>query len=113
MTDIFLSPCARWKKPRREDLTTQQYFADYKLEQSKDLPIQVFRGVGEGSGGLPEPKGSLKGSILAKLSLVGSGSQGSGTARTTPTTDRKGLLDSMIDSPSEASDVEGLDSTRL
>ena len=59
--------------------------------------IQVFRGLGED--GFPEPKGSrgsIRGSILQKLSL--------GSAKDTPRTDEHGLL--TTDPAEELSDNE-------
>ena len=57
-----------WHKPTRESLATQQYFEDYRHEQSlPDSAIQVYRGLGDSD--FPELRGSLHDSILQKLSL--------------------------------------------
>ena len=92
---VPLAP-TRWRKPKREDLTTQEYFSDYKREQSDPNPqIQVYRGVGEE---VPEARGShassLKGSILARLSL---GSRDSSGNRRNLQVDTRSLLSNEED----------------
>lgn len=91
----------RWKKPQREELATQQYFADYRKEQQQSADfVRVYRGVDEE--GMPEMKISLRGSIMQKLSL---GSQN----RITTGTEQKSLLedDGTVQQPeSDHEDVE-------
>ena len=92
--------CCSWTKPERHDLTTHQYFADFKAEQSlSGDEIEVYRGLGEEG---PDPRNmtsSLRGSILAKLSL-NSNKDNNGSAGE-PAIDRKGLLVSSSDSEHE------------
>ena len=58
----------RWKKPTRQQLANKQYIADYENEQAQtnDDHIRVYRGLGDED--FPEPRGSLIGSLLQKLS---------------------------------------------
>lgn len=98
----MLLKCLRWKKPKRENLTTQEYFSDYKREQSRsDSEIKVYRGLGDEF--FPEPKGSTKGSlkdaILEKLSL----GQGSKDGDRPAAPDQSHLL-SEISHPGDSSD---------
>jgi Cu+-exporting ATPase len=58
-----------WRKPRREQLATREYIAECKAEMTRltDDHITVYRGLGDEN--LPEPRGSLRSSILQRLSL--------------------------------------------
>jgi Cu+-exporting ATPase len=57
-----------WRKPRREQLATREYIAECKAEMTRltDDHITVYRGLGDEN--LPEPRGSLRSSILQRLS---------------------------------------------
>ena len=106
--DIFI-PCHRWRKPQRDHLATHHYFSDYKAEQSRsDDWIKVYRGLGDEDFPEVSMKGSLRGSILQKLSIGSTGSKGSRDRRFTP--DQHGLL---VQSDLESSDVEQDISTRV
>jgi len=58
-----------WRKPTRKQLATPSYISDYEEEMSRvgDDHITVYRGLGDEE--FPELKGSLRDSILQKLSL--------------------------------------------
>lgn len=93
----------RWEKPTRESLANHQYFADFKAEQSRtDDYIKVYRGLGDD--GLPDPKisasGSIRGSILAKLSLSNA------APRPSPKVDQRGLLATEVSVDVDSSDQE-------
>jgi len=99
----------RWRKPQQERMATRHYISDYEAEQSRtDDWIKVYRGLGDDDFPEMSMKGSLKGSILQKLSIGSSGSRSSRDRRLTP--DQHGLL---VQSDVESSDVEHEISTRL
>ena len=74
----------RWKKPKRSHLATRQYMTDYEEEMSKagDDHILIYYGMQDVD--LPESKGSLKESILQKLSIT--------SASKIPSADRKSII---------------------
>ena len=99
-----------WKKPAREDLTTQQYFEDFRIEQSRpDDWINVYRGLGDED--FPELRGSMRGasSILQRFSLGSAASKTSQHA----SIDQQSLLSEDLLKQQHIADSEEEDDANL
>lgn len=102
-----------WKKKKREQLATQEYFEQFRREQAlPDQGIIVHRGLGGDEFSVERAsKGSLKESILQRISLASRGSRTKGS----PIVDRKSLLnqdDNAVDSSAdELQDIVGYEIT--
>lgn len=105
----------RWRKNKREQLATQEYFEHFRREQAlPDQGIVVHRGLGGDEFAMEAmSKGSLKGSILQRISLASKGSRTK--IPTSPVIDTKGLLsndDTDDCSPSSGDELQEITNIR-